>query len=379
MRHSIVPCARSVHTALLIVPCLFLLARPMVTVGTAQGRIPTATLVEAAPLALPGAVDSNSPAVWELVTGQRLLHVLTSFGGRPSVSSGPRLSRMVAPQPVEFLSHPGHGVWMEALVAAEAGTFYGYYHNEVPADFCGRPDRVTPRIGAARSTDRGRSWEDLGIILEAPFDAHHCGTPNTYFVGGVGDHSVILDPESKDLYLFFSQYSRSAAMQGIGVARVPWAHRDDPTGKVDVWVDGVWLSAATSLLQGLGEDVRLTRQYRAATPLVRPARPWHDADPETDAFWGAAVHWNTSLQQYVMLLNRTRDEGFGQEGIYVSFARTLDDPRLWSTPQRILRGGSWYPQVMGIEPGLGTDKVAAARARFFMNGRSDHLIDFRYR
>ena len=51
-----------------------------------------------------------------------------------------------------------------------------------------------------------------------------------------------------------------------------------------------------------------------------PAQAWHDADDRVDAFWGPAVHWNTALEQYVMLLNRAKDENYAQEGIYVSFA-----------------------------------------------------------
>jgi len=41
----------------------------------------------------------------------------------------------------------------------------------------------------------------------------------------------------------------------------------------------------------------------------------------------------------------------------------------------LLAGGRWYPQVIGTAAD-GTDKVAGASARFFMSGRSDHLIRF---
>jgi hypothetical protein len=89
------------------------------------------------------------------------------------------------------------------------------------------------------------------------------------------------------------------------------------------------------------------------------------------------VHWNTYLEQYVMLLNRASDERWSQEGIYVSFARSLEDPGAWSPPVRLLSGGAWYPQVMGLAFGEGTDKVAGQRARFLMSGISDALIEFR--
>jgi hypothetical protein len=77
-----------------------------------------------------------------------------------------------------------------------------------------------------------------------------------------------------------------------------------------------------------------------------------------------------------MLLNHAKDSAYNEEGIYVAFAPTLDDPLLWSTPTKILSGGSWYPQVIGTEPGMGTDKVAGQTARFFMKGESSHLITF---
>ena len=365
----------AVLPALLI---FLLLAGPTDRPGTAQGRTPTATLAGTSTLRLTGAVDSNSPAVWERVDDRRRLYVLTSVNGVPSLSSGSRLGRLDTPLEVSFVSHPGEGVWMEAVVADEDGTWYGYYHNEIPADLCGRPDLVKPRIGAARSMDRGESWEDLGIILEAPPGMEDCDTPNRFVGGGVGDESVVLDREATFLYLFFSQYSRPSAAQGVGVARLQWADRDAPVGRVDIWVNGAWLPG-DAVPEWTEEDTRLTWVYPAGTPLVRPIHPWHDADPVNDAFWGAAVHWNSYLEQYVMLLNRTKNESFTQEGIYVSFAPALDDPTLWSKPQRILAGGAWYPQVIGTETGEGTDKLAGASARFFMRGTSTHIIEFGYK
>ena len=77
-----------------------------------------------------------------------------------------------------------------------------------------------------------------------------------------------------------------------------------------------------------------------------------------------------------MLLNRAKDEGFYNEGIYVSFARTLDDPRAWSAPRKVMNGGGWYPQVAGLETSTGTVKQAGQRARLLITGRSEHYIEF---
>jgi hypothetical protein len=341
-----------------------------------QDGVPTAVLVPASSLALTGDVDSNSPAVWDLVEGRRRLHVVTSIDGQPSLSSGSKLTRLSSARTVSFQSHPGHGLWMEAIVADEGGTWYGYYHHEEPADFCRRPERTIARIGAARSSDRGETWEDLGTILEAPPGWYYCGTPNAYFVGGVGDLSVMLDGDAHYLYVFFSQYSRSSTGQGVGVARMPWADRDDPAGQLSVWVAGVW-QPARQTLRMVGDQIIEGGIYPPGTSLIPVRRPWHDQDPVNDVFWGPSVHWNTYLEQYVMLLNRASDERWSQEGIYVSFARSLEDPGAWSPPVRLLSGGAWYPQVMGLAFGEGTDKVAGQRARFLMSGISDALIEFR--
>jgi hypothetical protein len=83
------------------------------------------------------------------------------------------------------------------------------------------------------------------------------------------------------------------------------------------------------------------------------------------------VHYNRALAAYVMLLNHTAGgaSDLRQEGIYVSISRTLDDPSGWSPPMRIVRGGGWYPEVIGLEEGMG-DAEAGGMARFFMAGFS---------
>lgn len=341
---------------------------------------PRATLTAAPPLILPGSVDSNSPLVWDLEDGQRRLFVLTSHAGTPSVASGLALERLGGPTPITLLPHPGYGVWMEAIVSDEVETWYGFYHNEWPATSCGRDDRFVPRIGAAKSTDRGRSWQNLGTVLQATQSTTACDSSNRYVIGGVGDLSVMLDHDKKYLYVYYSQYHRQREAQGVAVARLLWADRDRPAGRMALWRDGTWEPSAgrlalSPLLPGALRR-RLEWTYPAATPLVSTSLAWHDADVKVDAFWGPSVHWNSALEQYVMLLNRAKDENYGMEGIYVSFSPTLDNPATWSAPQKLLNGGKWYPQVVGSTPGTGTDKLAGAAARFFMSGRSDWVINF---
>lgn len=338
----------------------------------ARGPVaPSARLVSASLIQLPGDIDSSNPFVWDLVDGVRQLFVITSWGGVPVQSSGESVEHLHRGEPVAFASHPGHGVWMESILTDDAGTWYGYYHHERPADECGRPERQLPRIGAARSSDHGRTWEDLGIVLDAPDGSAQCASTNRFVLGGVGDVSALLDAHQQDVYLFFSQYSGGIERQGVAVARLAWADRDAPAGKVSVFNDGAWLPAT-----GSEAGPSASWSYPPGTPLEHATRPFHDGHQAADVFWGASVHWNTYLGQYVMLLNRAKDENFGTEGIYLSYAPSLADPQQWTPPQRLLSGGEWYPQVVGIEKGSGTDRLAGQRARFFMTGKSNRMIEF---
>lgn len=348
---------------------------------------PAVQLVSASPLALPAPADSNSPAVWDLIDGQPRLVVLTSIAGLPSRSEGRSLLRLSDAEPVP-VEGTVHGVWMEAVLRADDGTYYGYYHNEIPAEVCGRSDRTVPRIGAARSTDNGLTWQNLGIILEAERTTLACQSPNRYFLGGVGDFSVVLDRDRQFAYIFYSQYPAALEGQGVAVARFAWADRDAPQGAVDVWTGHGWSppdrvptdGGGTPLEEGHDGDSDAGREYGTVYPVGRPlfetTDSWHDAGRTTNAFWGPSVHWNTYLEQYVMLLNRARDVDWNQEGIYVAFSPRLDDPSAWSRPVKILDGGGWYPQVIGLEPGRGTDKEAGEVARLFVEGWSRHLIRF---
>lgn len=330
----------------------------MTTLSAQSVRAPSARLIPASRIELPALIDSSNPAVWSLIDGVHRLFVLSSWGGVPVRSVGDSLESLRNGGPVAFASHPGHGVWLESIIPDDAGAWYAYYHHERPADQCDRPDRQLPRIGALRSSDRGETWDDLGIILDAPQGSEACQSLNRFVLGGVGDVTAALDPGTRDIYLYFSQYLSDGGTQGVAAARLAWADRDAPVGKVSIWNDGAWLA------DGPG------------TPLVRARQPFHDQSPAADVFWGPSIHWNTYLEQYVMLLNRARDDQFNNEGIYVSYSPTLDDPRQWTVPVKIMNAGTWYPQVIGLEPGTGTDRIAGQRARFFLMGRSDRYIEF---
>ena len=328
---------------------------------------PQVRLTRTTPLEFPALVDSNSPAFWRLVDGVDQLHVMNSYDGLRQMSRGPTLDTLTLAHPATCTTQCDGRRWLEAILQDGDGTLYGYYHGEPNRIVCeGVEGKTAPRIGASRSRDGGRTWEDLGIFLEAPAGTEQCETPNQYFVGGFGDVSAILDRGQTWVYFFFSAYVGEPSQQGVVVARMLWADRDLPVGNVAVWDASVWRYPSVDP-PGVAS---------VPSPLYPASVSWHDPSGRVDAFWGPSVHWNTYLEQYVMLLNRAADSAWTQEGIYVAFSPVLDDPSCWTVPYKILSGAWWYPQVMGLERGAGTDKMAGQVARFFTEGRSEYLIVF---
>jgi hypothetical protein len=354
-----------------------LAGRPFQDVAARQPAIPVASLEPAPAIAFPADSDSNSPAVWSLVGGRQYLYVFNSVNGRTTQTRGLALDRLTPLNAVRWSpATPSGGTWIEAIVPDPSGTnWYGYYHNEREDVVCPGTGKVIPRIGAARSSDRGLTWRDLGTVIEAPPGSERCDTSNHYFVGGVGDFSVMLDQAQQYLYFYYTQYFEKDAEVGVAVARMTWANRNSPVNKAEVWNRGAWLPGSTQrVVQADGRTANRFVHF-PATPLVKALDSWDGGSPAVDVYWGPSLHWNTSLEMYVMLLNRAASSAWTQQGTYISYSPTLDDPRAWSPPVKLFDGGAWYPQVVGTEAD-GTDKRAGEVARFFMGGRSEHLIRF---
>ncbi len=347
---------------------------------------PYAALVAATPVAFPNDTDSNSPAVWEILDGTWTLTMFNSVAGWSELSRGPSLRALADGGNVRFDGAAPHGgLWFESMIR-DTDAWYGFYHNERADVVCVGSGKVWPRIGMARSEDRGQTWRDLGPVIETPASMAACDTSNYYFVGGVGDASVVLDPDRNYAYLYYTQYAEAVDRVGVAVARLAWADRDEPAGRADIWDDGVWLPPTRGGQPVAGEDEESGDQdpaagaveweFPLATPVLRAANRWDDAQPGVKALWGPSIHWNMVLKTYVMLLNEAVSNTWEQGGIYVSFNDRVDDPGGWSAPALVTRGGRWYPQVIGLEPSAGTDSLAGGAARFFMGGKSDHLIVF---
>lgn len=318
---------------------------------------PSAVLIEAQLRKFPADADCNSPAHWDGDT-----FYLFNSVGHPTRSQGTGIARFDKSSAIKYHNVINGERWIEATFKDDDGSLYGWYHNE-PHGVC-RPDMsalslTAPRIGAVRSEDNGATWQDLGIILEAPINQLHCDTLNRYFAGGNGDFSVILDAKREYLYFLISTYG-GFPEQGVSVARMSYADRNAPVGKVWKWHRSHWKEP------GIGGHI---------TPIFPAQTDWHRSD--ANAFWGPSIHWNSYLEQYVVLLNRAKDGHWSQEGIYVSFNPDLSRPEDWSSPQKILDGGNWYPQVIGTRTEQReTDKAAGRMARFFMKGASRWMILF---
>jgi len=313
-----------------------------------------------------GDTDCNSPVIWD---GDEC--IIFNSAGHPWRNAGPDpFGPAESSVSITFDNEVNGGRWFESVWREEDGTLYSWYHHE-PNDVCPqtRPKRhlTAPKIGAARSIDGGLTWKDLGIVLTAP-PGFRCDTENFYFAGGNGDFSVILDGEKEYFYFFISTYG-DLSEQGVAVARMAYADRDAPVGKVWKWHDGGWREP------GVGGRL---------TPIFGIVKDWHAKD--ANAFWGPSIHWNTYLETYVILLNRTMDSNWKQEGIYVTYNPDLSDPTDWTPPAKILdradllsrlrRHSAWYPQVIGVEKGE-TDKRAGRLARLYVMGESYWEIEFR--
>lgn len=321
--------------------------------GAAPG--PRARLEPAPLLEFPADPDCNSPCFWH--DGQ--LHLFTS-NQKPSRSVGPDLERLGRPVASVFDDGAKKLRWIEAVHLRKDGILFGLYHREEYLGECpGREYFTVPDIGVARSRDQGRTWTDLGIVLQDHGVRRSCDTPNQFFAGGVGDPSWAIDRGGGHAYVFFSSYTDPVSNQGVQVARVALADLESPVGKVWRWTGTEWDAP------GLGGR---------GTPAVAARVAW--SDPKADAFWGPSVHWNTHLGQHVVLVNRASDARWTQEGVYVFFARELSRPNTFTAPQKLHEGGSWYCQVIGDAAMQGTDSRAGQSARFFMKGKSRHRVVF---
>lgn len=304
-----------------------------------------------------GGIDCNNPSHWDGDT----MYLFSSWGA-PFRSEGPSLEKLSRPSVRTRYNNEekyNGGRWIESTHKVKGGRLYGWYHRE-PGGICPGKWFTAPRVGAVVSDDNGMNWRDLDTVLQCPDDAIQCDSVNKYFSGGNGDFSVILDEEGRYFYFFISTYHKDPAEQGVSVARMRYEDRDDPKGKAFKWHEGRWQEP------GIGGRV---------TPIFPAKVSWHKEN--ADAFWGASIHYNTYLRQYVILMNRCKDKNWAQEGTYITFNPDISNPAGWSEPKKVYDAGPWYPQIIGTSAAdHETDKRAGRTARLFLRGNSKWEIIF---
>lgn len=256
--------------------------------------------------------------------------------------------------------------WFESILPAEDGTLYGFYHSE-EKNPCGFYIK-SPEIGMTKSTDQGRTWVNMGIVLKADDNQNDCSAANGFFSNGAGDFAAIYDREKKFVYILFSNYPMQDRIhnQGVAAARIAVPDLDNPVGKVFKWYNGSYSEP--------GIDGQ-------ATPFFRTFKDFTAPDP--DSYWGPSVHYNNFLKKYVMVMTRTKGGNstkalWPTEGIYMSTNEDLSDPNGWSAPTKIVHGGNWYPQFIGFNRNAADSSTEMGEwGRFFMEGRSYYIVRFK--
>jgi hypothetical protein len=326
--------------------------------GVAVALGQSAVLVPAYQVSLPApTVDGNSPGFWKDGT----LNVYTSTGWPEAMSGSAVTALAVADAPVvEPTDH--YPLWIESVWRDDDGTVYAWYHHE-PGGLCGGK-LTAPMIGALVSTDGGHEFQDLGIVLATGYPLD-CGAQNGFFAGGHGDFSVILDRDRGYFYFLFTNYGGPVENQGVAIARMAFADRSQPPGTVTKFFEGGWTEP------GVGG---------AVTPIFPAAVGWDRSN--TDSFWGPAVHWNTSIERYVVLLNHSCCKtNWPQEGIYVAYTSDLSDFTTWTQPVKLLDSRSigfapgYYPEAFGVGVDE-TDTLAGQLPRLFVKGISKWQVYF---
>lgn len=299
--------------------------------------------------AMPAPADSNSPAFWYF--GRMILFNSANI---PLRSRGTSQFENQTTAWVSLSTYEHYPMWVEATwYDQERDELFAWYHYE-DHSYC--PDLAIPKIGALFSRDGGRSFEDLGIVLESG-DPADCSMKNGFFAGGHGDFSVIPNRGGDHFYFLFDNYGGPENTQGVALARMSFEDRYAPAGKVWKYHNGGWEEA------GLGG---------AVTPVFPVKRGWQHAN--TDALWGPSVHWNSHLERYVILMTRACCEPrWPGAGIYIAFTDFIGIPERYQQPRVLIDDPgyrpAWYPQVLGLDPD-NTDTVAGKVARLWIKGIS---------
>ena len=307
---------------------------------------------------------------WALVDGVPRLFVISSWGGMPVRASGASLESLQADRPV-------------GVRVASRDTASGWR----------RSFPTTPAPGTATTITSGRRICAAGPTGSCRASAR-CDRPTTARPGKTSASSSTRRRDPKPAIRRIASCSAASATSrphsmptartSISTSASTCATGDRRASRSRGSRGPIVMRRSARRRSGtMARGSRRPRTRRSTSAgSIRRARRWSGASgrftiarARNDVFWGPSIHWNTYLEQYVMLLNRAKDDQFGQEGIYVSFSPTLQ-PQDWSAPAKIMNGGGWYPQVIGGEAGS-RHRSAGGQACALLHDRAigtDHRV-----
>lgn len=217
------------------------------------------------------------------------------------------------------------GAWLHSIFRRGERGMLGFYHAE-DHKFPLSPDSkwtAYKSIARCTSEDLGLTWSNRAQILTA-----HQPKPRKAAWSGLGDHCAVWDEKNHRFVCFFQED-----------AILCMAMSDDSGGKPGSWKK--WFEGGFTE-PGLGGR---------ATPI--PTLAGHRGG-------NPSVHWNTFLQQWVMVWHRWAGD------LWIS---TSGDLLAWSPPNLLLSkpsdaGKAWYPTLIGESDQVGGESVTLLYAEF---------------
>ncbi len=234
------------------------------------------------------------------------------------------------------------GAWQDP----DNNTWYGIYHGEDHHDMPTIPTNSISgfysKIGLAKSTDDGITWEKLGPILSSPKSKKYNAFPD-HNGKGVATPGVVASRNGRYLYTYYSDISNIKKRGlGISVARAEVSKKAPLPGNWYKYYRGKFsqpgLAGKDSLILG-PKDITGIKNTNDAS-LFQPV-----------------VVYSKTLDRYIMIFcvslwseNMHADKA-DKSGLYISFS---NDALHWSTPTMLVRDFTLahYQKSLSWEPSL---------------------------
>jgi len=184
-----------------------------------------------------------------------------------------------------------------------AGNLLATYHAELP------DDALYATLGLATSTDNGLHWTDLGEIIRL----------NQAYAPGldgfeIGDGPLVLSPDGKYFYLYFPDWIANGTL-----------HIGNSTNNVAVARASVSAVLNAAFGSSPPHTVTFEKFYRGSWDL-QPAVGGASTDliPKAPFSGYLDIHYNSSLQRYVMIISDDTDFAYAESVDGLSWTIPID-------------------------------------------------------